>query len=228
MVVSFIALFVSLGGAGYAAVHLPVHSVGNAQLQNFSVGNAKLRSNSVGAAKIISGAVGARQVNSSQVQLRVAGPCTAGAMQSIGQTGDVTCTPVLPNEFGATAPATTLLSGGGTVQVVTKSLPAGSSYLVLAYAHVVVTARPTDTQRVDVDCQLSAGGTQQVDEDFAVDAANDSHDLAGSIPLAMPVASSTIAQTASLNCDDQWTPSTPGPVVTVDATINAIQTASNN
>ena len=42
-------------------IHLPPHSVGNAQLQNFSVGNAKLRPYSVGAGKIIPGAVGARR-----------------------------------------------------------------------------------------------------------------------------------------------------------------------
>ena len=103
LVVSFLALFVALGGASWAAIHLPPHSVGNVQLQNFSVGNAKLRPFSVGAGKIIPGAVGAAQVNSSQVQLRVAGPCTDGAMQSIAVSGDVTCTQVLPNEYGQTA-----------------------------------------------------------------------------------------------------------------------------
>jgi hypothetical protein len=71
MVVSFLALFVALGGAGWAALRIPPNSVGNAQLQNFSVGNAKLRPNAVGSSKITPSAVGARQVNSSQVQLRV-------------------------------------------------------------------------------------------------------------------------------------------------------------
>src|ERR1700729_3808489 len=101
LVVSFLALFVALGGVSWAAIHLPPHRVGNAQLQNFSVGNAKLRPFSVGAGKLIPGAVGAAQVNSSQVQLRVAGSCTAGAMQSIAVSGDVACTPVLPNEYGS-------------------------------------------------------------------------------------------------------------------------------
>ena len=108
LAVSFLALFVALGGVSWAAIHLPPHSVGNAQLQNFSVGNAKLRPFSVGTGKIIPGAVGAGQVNSSQVQLRVAGPCTDGAMQSIAQSGDVTCMPVLPNEYGSNTAATTL------------------------------------------------------------------------------------------------------------------------
>ena len=74
LVVSFLALFVALGGVGWAAIRIPAHSVGTAQLQNFSVGNVKLKPNSVGPAKIIAGAVGARQVDSNQVQLRISGP----------------------------------------------------------------------------------------------------------------------------------------------------------
>ena len=226
LVVSFLALFVALGGVSWAAIHLPPNSVGNAQLQPGSVGNAKLRPFSVGAQKIIPGAVGARQVNSSQVQLRVTGPCNDGAVQSIALSGNVTCTPVLPNEYGGSVQSVTL--GSGPTPLVSKSLPGGSSYLVLAYPHVAVTGSPTNTQRVEVDCTLSASGTQSITEDLAVNLSNDSHGLAGSIPLALPVASSVGAQAATLTCQDQSTPSTPTPTVTVDTTINAIQTASNS
>ena len=229
LVVSFLALFVSLSGVGWAAIHLPVHSVGNAQLQNFSVGNAKLRPNSVGAGKIIPGAVGAVQVNSSQVQLRVAGPCTLGAMQSISVSGSVTCTPVLPNEYGTSGSATGVLPGGGSVQIASRSLPAGASYLMLADPHVVVTGSPVATQGIEVDCTLSVpAGNQSITEDLAVDLANDSNQLAGSIPLALPVSSSVGSQTASVSCSSTSTPAAPPPTVTVDTTINAIQTASNN
>jgi hypothetical protein len=228
LAVSFLALFVALGGAGWAAVHLPPHSVGNAQLQNFSVGNAKLKPFSVGAGKIIPGSVGAPQVNSSQIQLRIAGPCTDGAMQSIGQSGDVTCTPVLANQYGAATQGAVSLSQG-QVQIVSKSLPAGTSYLLLAYPHVVVSGSPTSTQEVEVDCTLSVpAGNESINDDLAVDLGNDSHALAGSIPLALPVSASTSAQTASVSCADSATPATPPPTVAVDATINAIQTASNS
>ena len=71
LIVSFAALFVALGGVGYAATQLPPNSVGSAQLQNGSVGNWKLKFNSVGTRKIINGAVGGQQVNASQVQLRL-------------------------------------------------------------------------------------------------------------------------------------------------------------
>ena len=53
VIVSFAALFVALGGVGYAAIHLPPNSVGSAQLQNGSVGNFKLKPGSVGPRKII-------------------------------------------------------------------------------------------------------------------------------------------------------------------------------
>lgn len=230
LAVSFLALFVALGGVSWAAVHLPVHSVGNAQLQNFSVGNAKLRSNSVGAAKIIPGAVGARQVNQGQVQLRVAGPCTDGAMQSVAQSGDVTCTPVLPNEYGSNTAAATL--GPGSTQVASQSLAAGSSYLVLAYPHAVISG--TAGQHVEVDCTLSVpAGTRTpppanpttTTESLAVDLGSGTQ--AATIPLVLPVASSTSSQQASVSCTEQSS-TTSAPTVAVDTTISAIQTASNS
>jgi hypothetical protein len=229
LAVSFLALFVSLGGAGWAALRIPPGSVGNAQLRNFSVGNAKLKPNSVGAAKIIAGAIGARQVNSSQVQLRVAGPCTAGAIQSIAATGDVTCTQVQSNEYGTSAPAAPL--GAGSTPLATESLPAGTSYLVLAYPHAVISGGTGVTQRVEVDCTLSVApgtGTPSTTESLAVVLGSSGGEQAGTIPLVLPVASSTSAQTATVSCTDGASPGAPAPTVTVDATVNAIQTASNN
>jgi len=232
LVVSFLALFVALSGVSWAAIHLPVHSVGNAQLQNFSVGNAKLRPSSVGAGKIIPGAVGARQVNSSQVQLRVAGPCTTGAMQSVAQSGDVTCTPTLPNEYGSNTAATTL--GGNSTQVATQSLAAGSSFLVLAYPHVVISG--LSAQHVEVDCTLSVpagSGTAPpanpttTTKSLAVELGSGTQAQAGTIPLVLPVASSTSIQPATVNCTDTFT-GTPAPTVTVDTTVSAIETASNS
>lgn len=235
LVVSFLALFVALGGASWAAIHLPPHSVGSAQLQNFSVGNAKLKSFSIGPGKIIPGAIGAAQVNSNQVQLRVAGPCTDGAMQSVAQSGDVSCTPVLPNEYGSnTAPVT--LGAGGT-QVASQSLAAGSSYLVLAYPHAVISG--TSGQHVEVDCTLSvpagsspAAGSgsslpMAATNSLAVDLGSVSQSQAGTIPLVLPVASSSRSQPATVSCTDQ-SPSAPAPTVTVDTTLNAIQTASDS
>jgi hypothetical protein len=207
--------------------------VGNAQLQNGSVGNWKLRSNAVGARKIINGAVGAKQVNSSQVQLRVAGACSTGAIASVGLSGTATCTPTLPNEYGSNTAAVTL--GASATQVATQSLSAGPSYLVLAYPHVVITG--TAAQHVDVACSLSVptgSGTPPpanpttTTKSLAVDLGSSTASTAGTIPLVLPVASSTSAQTATVKCTDTPTPSTPDPIVAVDTAISAIQTASNN
>jgi hypothetical protein len=229
LVVSFLALFVSLGGAGWAALRIPPRSVGNAQLQNFSVGNTKLKPNSVGAAKIIAGAVGARQVNSSQVQLRVTGPCTVGAIQSIAESGNVTCTQVQSNEYGKSG--TPVALGSGPMTVATESLPGGTSYLVLAYPHAVIGGTAGGTQRVEVDCTLAVPpgtGTSSTTKSLAVELGSSGSTLAGTIPLVLPVASSSSAQAATVSCTDSATPDMPAPTVMVDSTINALQTASNN
>ena len=227
LIVSFVALFVALCGVGYAASQLPPNSVGSAQLQNGSVGNWKLKANSVGARKIINGSVGAKQVSSSQVQLRVSSACTSGAISAVGLSGTVTCTPSLPNEFGKTATAVTL--GTGSTQVATESLPAGTSYLVLAYPHAAITPAAGTTQRVEVDCTLSVPpgtGTATTTKSLAVELGS-SNSQAGTIPLVLPVASAAAAQTATVSCTDTAAPSTPAPTVAVDTTVNAIQTASN-
>jgi hypothetical protein len=233
LIVSFAALFVALGGVGYAATQLPPGSVGNAQLRNGSVGNWKLKSNAVGARKIINGSVGAKQVSSSQVQLRVASDCSTGAISAVGLSGTVTCTPTLPNELGTSSSAVTL--GTGSTTVATKSLTAGSSYLVLAFPHAVITGG-VSSQHVEVDCTLSVpsssapGGTptsNTITKSLALDVASTSQSDAGTIPLVLPVASATSAQTATVACTDTATPSTTAPTVAVDSTLNAIQTGSN-
>ncbi len=228
MVISCIALFVALGGAGYAATQLPAGSVGTAQLQNGSVGNWKLKFNAVGARKIIDGAVGAKQVNSSQVQLRVGSPCTTGAIQSIGLSGTVTCTPTLPNEHGTGGPASPVALGASSTQIATESLPAGSSFLLLAYPRATISG-PAG-HRIEVDCTLSVPpgtGTSTTTKSLAV-VTDGTNSQVGTIPLVLPVASATSAQTASVSCTDTATPSGPPPTVSVDSTINAIQTASNS
>ncbi len=225
LVVSFAALFVALGGVGYAATQLPANSVGSSQLKNGSVGNWKLKFNSVGSRKIINGSIGAKQVNSGQVQLRVGTACATGAVKSIGLSGSVTCTPTLPNEFGTSASAVTLGSGG--TPVASESLAGGSSYLVLAYPHVVITAGAT--QRVEVDCTLSVPpgtGAATTTKSLAVELSGAGSSQAGTIPLVLPVASASGAQTVAVSCSDTATPSTSAPTAAVDTTINAIQTAA--
>ena len=211
LVVSFLALFVALGGVGWAALRLPPHSVGN----------AKLRPNSVSASKIIPGAVGAREVDPSQVQLRVLGPCNPGtAIQSIATSGDTTCTPVLPNEYGTAGPATTL--GPTTTQVASLSLSgagAGSTYLVIADVQVTVSQSSSATQPFDPMCTLSVGAAS-TNGALPVPSSGG----AGTIPLILPVSVPSPSGAATVACNA----GTGNPTGTVHATINALQTASNN
>ena len=46
--VGWIALFVALGGTGYAAIGIPRNSVGSAQLRNHSITPVKLNPKSIG------------------------------------------------------------------------------------------------------------------------------------------------------------------------------------
>ena len=111
MVVALIARFAALGGVGYAATYLPAGSVGTNQLQNASVtnhkilngsvGNFKLATAAVGPRKMENGAVGTAQINSSEVQERVTGTCTAGAVTSVTSTGAATCGTAPGLEFDA-------------------------------------------------------------------------------------------------------------------------------
>ena len=228
LVVSFLALFVALGGAGWAAIRIPPRSVGNAQLQNFSVGNAKLRPNSVSADKIIAGAVGARQVNSSQVQLRVTSSCLIGAIQSFGVSGNVTCTPALPSEYGAGPQTATLSTSPAQVAALSLSNTLGSSYLAIGNVQVKA-VDGTASASVDVTCAMSLAGTPGTGGHFDANLGGaDATAASGTIPLVLPLSIAGSPQSVAISCSDTASPATSALSVTVTATINAIQTASNN
>lgn len=238
MAVSCVALFVALSGVGWAATQLPANSVGSDQLQNGSVtnwklangvvGNWKLSSNAVGPRKIINGAVGLGQINTSQVQARVASPCATGAIDSISATGSVTCSSTPPNEYGASSSAVALGAGSTPTQLASKALPGGSTYLVLAYPHAVITST-VPGQQVEVDCTLSvspsSGATST--ESLSVEIGPQARSQAGTIPLVVAAPSVADGSKASVSCTDAYSSGT-APGVDVDTTLNAIQTATNN
>jgi hypothetical protein len=105
----------------------------------------------------------------------------------------------------------------------------------MAYPHAVITAG-SGGQHVEVDCTLSVpagSGTPPpanpttTTKTLAVDVSSIANPAAGTIPLVLPVASSTSVQPATVSCTDSSTGAT-APTVKVDTTISAIQTASNN
>jgi hypothetical protein len=66
-VTAALALFVALGGTGYAAIRIPANSVGNAQIQTNAVSASKIRAGAVGASDIRRGAVGASEIRANAV-----------------------------------------------------------------------------------------------------------------------------------------------------------------
>lgn len=228
LIISALALFVSLGGVGYAATQIPNNSVGTSQLRNNAVTNSKLSALSVGFGKIQLGAVGIQRINTGQVQARVKGTCAANsAIASIDNKGSARCTPTAPNEFGtSTASAVTVPSGATPTSITTESLSGGSSYLVFANPYVQITASPP-TQAVEVDCTLAVGPTATATQtrSYAVELGTD--DQASSIPLVVTAPSSPNAITATVSCSKKFSGATE-PKVTVSTAINAIQTASNS
>ena len=240
MAVALLALFVALGGVGYAASYLPPNSVGTSQLQNASVTNHKLLNGSVGNFKLAFGAVGPRklenaavgsaQINTSEVQARVTGTCTSGAVTSVTITGAVACNPAPGAEFDtSSATAVTIASGTPATAGASEPLPGGSSYLVSANPYVKVTGAPPGQQE-QITCTLSVGPvtTATQTRSWTAEIGAGSLPETNSIPLEVTAPASASSITAGVACT--WQPSGgTGAVnpVTVTSNINAIQTASN-
>lgn len=233
MGVALVALFLSAGGASYAAVSLPAHSVGAKQLRTFAVTNPKLGADSVGSRKIMPGAVGFYRVNRNEVQLRVMGSCTGAnqAITSISVTGTTTCgtSSSSPAESDSGAGKATIIPTGSTpTSVAGYSLAGGTAYLAQADPSVEVsgTAAGIAHAHVTVTCKLAVGtSTTAVDTENAtlnVDSAGDPEYT--SIPLRVLAPTSAIAETAALSCTQTTTShsSTSAPTVTATATIYAL------
>jgi hypothetical protein len=231
MVVSLVALFMSVGDVGYAAISLPANSVGTAQLKDGAVSykkivpnavgavrladngvtNSKIRNGAVSYKKIQARAVGRVRANLDQLQARLASTCGAGtAIGGVDSLGKVTCTPALPAQVGAADKTATV---GATPAALTSiSLPAGASYLVFANPSVSVTG--SGAQRVTVTCALAVGGATQ-SRSVTVDTGTTT-----SIPLQLagPAGTSSVSCSASVGSGTL-------PAVHATTAINALQTA---
>ena len=226
LAISVVALFVALGGTGYAALSVPANSVGTRQLRNSSVSNPKLRNLAVNFNKIAYGTVGIRRINIDQVQARVYGRCSGitGAIGSIDNAGHATCNSTLPPELGADSPSTPV--GTTATTLTSKSLPAGPNYLLIANPYATITSA-TAGQQVKVTCTLGAAGQTQA-RTISIEIGSSHQTLEQAIPLVMPVPAQTSASTASLGCAQASTPAAPVATVTLQSTLNAIETGSNS
>jgi hypothetical protein len=62
-VMATIAVFIALGGTGYAAIHLPRNSVGRSQLRTHAVSNSKLAVGAVTASRVRANSLTGAQIN---------------------------------------------------------------------------------------------------------------------------------------------------------------------
>ena len=208
ILIASLALFVSLGGVGYAAISLPHNSVGGYQL----------RDESVSYKKIVPGAVGVVRANTGQLQARVSAKCAAGsAIGAVDQAGKVTCNPALPAEFATSGTQTVTAS---LTLVATLGLPSGASYL--SFANPTADVKGTSAGTATVTCTLADGANSQTrSATVDTDAAGTTKTVSIPLQVAGPAGSSTVS------CQSAST-STTAPTVSVTSAVNALQTSSNN
>jgi hypothetical protein len=224
IVISSAALFMSLGGVGYAAISIPNGSVGPAQLKNNAVTNSKINNGAVSYKKIQPGAVGLVRANTGQLQARVGGTCATGtAIGTINQVGKVTCNNALPSEFGTTSNSAKLATGSTTIT--SLALPTGASYLAFANPTATVTpATGATSQHVTVSCTLTVGSNTQT-RTATIDANGTSGDT---FTASIPLQETGQAGTGSVSCSSTTSGGGAAPSVSVTSAVNAIQTASNS
>jgi hypothetical protein len=208
LVIASVALFVALGGVGYAATQLPPGSVGTAQLRTNAVTYTKIRPNSIGW----------QRANTTTLQVRVSGNCLAGsAIGAIQQYGNVTCNSTAPSQFGTTNNSATVPSTATTVT--SETLPSGGSYLALANPTAIVTSGAT-SQHVTVTCTLSVASNTET-RTVTVDTNGTSGQQSSS---SIPLQATGPSGTASVSCQSSSTGAT-APTVTVTSALNALQIA---
>jgi hypothetical protein len=228
IVISSAALFMSLGGVGYAAISIPNNSVGTAQLKSNAVTNSKIKNNAVTYKKINPGSVGLVRANTNQLQARVSGTCATGtAIATINQVGKVTCNNALPSEFGTTNNSATL--GTAATSITTVALPTGASYL--AFANPTVTVTPdaaAQAQHDTVSCTLTVGSNTATRSVTIDTPATSSTARTASFPLQAAGPAGTGSVTCTSTTTGSGSGATTAPAISVTSAINAIQTASNS
>jgi hypothetical protein len=238
IVISCAALFLSLGGVGYAASGM----IGTSQIKNNAVTWKKIAPNSVGKVRLADGgvinskiahnavtykdikpnSVGRVRANINQLQERVKGTCPAGqAFASVDNKGAVKCNATLPAEFGTTSNTATLTPTAATLSTVT--LPAGATYLAFASPSISATSAGT-AERVTVSCTLTVGSNTAT-RSAVIPVSGTAKDVStASLPLQLAGTSGP----ASVACTATVPTGSTLPTVTGVSQINALQTASNN
>lgn len=211
IVISSVALFMSLGGVGYAATQLPRNSVGSRQLRKEAVTFRKIHPNAVGRVR----------ANTGQLQARVHKTCGPNrAMTAISRGGTPTCGNTLPSVVGTTSNTVKLPTDGASATVASANLAAIDHYLGLANPRITLTPAKGATGRTTttVTCKLTVG--QNTDQDtvrLSTPAGVDN--ATQSLPLQLT--GNGGAATVSCSTPKQSGPTVPG--VSVTSAVDAIQ-----
>ena len=217
LIVSCIALFVSLGGASYAAVTIPNNSVGSPQLEKNAVTNSKIDNGAVTYKKIRPNSVGRVRANLGQLQERVGGNCAAGtAIGAVGRDGTVSCNPTLPAGLQTTSNTVTISPmATGPTSITSLALAAGPNYMAFANPTVAVSGATAD-QRVQISCTLTVGTNTQTRAATVIGATGSPNDASIPLQLAGPSGTSSVACTAKAVSGTL-------PATSVTASIDALQ-----
>ena len=216
IVISCVALFMSLGGVGYAATQLPHNSVGSYQLRNGAVTYTKIQP----------GAVGDVRANTKQLQQRIWKVCgTNQVMFGANQNGDPKCFNNMPPEIGTTSNTASLPATGAATSLATANLASGNNYLGLANPTITVTPSKTATvaDTVTVSCTLTVGGNTST-RTATITTPDKSTPASAALPLQLTGTGGTVAVSCTGKPVNLPT-GEPAPDVSVTSAVNAIQTA---
>src|SRR5262249_8312481 len=113
--------------------------------------------------------------------------------------------------------------------VVSKVLPAGN-YLITATPYATINpASGSSGQQVQVSCTLSAASGSSQTRSANIEVGPHERTQTVAIPMTFPTAVGTPQGTAHVDCvHTATTPATPDPTVSVQSTLNALPTNSNN
>ena len=246
IVISSTALFLSLGGVGYAATTIGANSVGSAAIKNGAVTYKKIAPNSVGSVRLASGgvtnaklaknsvsfqdiqagAVGTVRANLNQLQARLKTACAAGtAVGTVDSKGNVTCNSTLPSEYDTTASSTPVTSTAAPVASLT--LAAGPNYLVFANPEITATSAGT-ALREDISCTLAVGNNIQTRTSVLAVTGTSGQTSVANLPmqLAGGAGASSVNCVATLPSGTTLPTGTTLPATTATGSINALATAA--
>lgn len=120
LVIAIVALFVALGGTGYAALRLPRNSVGTTQIQKGAVIASKIRKGTIVSSNLKNGAVTAGKINVKGLSVPNAIHATTAANALTAATAATAATATTAASATSAATATTALSPGTLVSGTTE------------------------------------------------------------------------------------------------------------